>query len=282
MNLDALNPFVRYARVHEYYSEHNYDSICYDCRFFYVTRGEGRLVADGNEYSILPNTAIFLPPLTRYRFHFDDPYDVYIHVLNFDLCDKFSHFRKSLGTASESSFDKSKILKYEPPTELSVVSVSAGEHVIREAAERCTDAHLNTEAYYRELSSANLKIALLALISDRKKGSEDGLHAAVSEYIKNNYHNPELSNEFIAKEFNYHPYHLSRVMKARTGKTLHEYLLNHRLAIAKNYLSTTPLSVAAIAERVGIPSYSYFIKLFRERNGISPLKYRKMHKNIGF
>ena len=97
-----------------------------------------------------------------------------------------------------------------------------------------------------------------------------------SDFVK------KLTNEKIAEHFNYHPYHLSRLMKARTNKTLHNYLIDFRLHMAKNYLTTTNYNVTKIAEKTGFASYAYFIKIFREKVGISPLQYRKTHLSIGF
>jgi transcriptional regulator GlxA family with amidase domain len=71
-------------------------------------------------------------------------------------------------------------------------------------------------------------------------------------------------------------------MKKHTKKTLHGYLLEYRIHMAKNYLTTTSLNVTEIAEKTGFASYTYFIKTFREQTGLSPLKYRKTHENIGF
>jgi AraC-like DNA-binding protein len=71
-------------------------------------------------------------------------------------------------------------------------------------------------------------------------------------------------------------------MKAHTKKTLHSYLIDFRIHMAKNYLTTTTYNVTTIAEKTGFPTYTYFIKTFREKTGVSPLQYRKSHSNIGF
>ena len=70
-------------------------------------------------------------------------------------------------------------------------------------------------------------------------------------------------------------------MKAHTQKTLHDYLTDYRLHMAKNYLRTTSLNVTQVAEKTGFSSYTYFIKLFRERVGVSPLQYRRSHERTG-
>jgi AraC-like DNA-binding protein len=45
--------------------------------------------------------------------------------------------------------------------------------------------------------------------------------------------------------------------------------------MAKIMLVSTLDSITVIAEKTGFNSYSYFIELFKNRVGISPLKYRK-------
>ena len=84
-----------------------------------------------------------------------------------------------------------------------------------------------------------------------------------------------LTNLVIAKNFNYHPFHLGRLFKTYTKKSIHEYLLDYRIEMAKIMLVSTLDSITVIAEKTGFNSYSYFIELFKNRVGISPLKYRK-------
>ena len=283
MKLDQLNPFIRYAKSHVFYAHTKKDCICYDCRLFYVSLGEGTLFANGETYAVNANTVIFLPPKTHYRFSFTDPDSVNIYVLNFDLTDQFSRYSKSLGTANEETFDCEKVLNYELPKEFSDILVQNNGIHVRNYVAKCTDAFLQKDKYYRQTASANLKLALLATLCQQESENSDyQLVQSVIEYIRENYAQGELSNQTIADEFHYHPYHLSRIMKAHTQKTLHSYLIDYRLHMAKNYLVTTSLNVTAIAEKTGFTSYTYFIKIFREKMGQSPLQYRQTHKNIGF
>ena len=58
------------------------------------------------------------------------------------------------------------------------------------------------------------------------------------------------------------------------GKNYTELVQNKRLTQAAYLLETTGLSVADIGERVGYENMSYFHRIFKERYGISPRKYR--------
>lgn len=69
--------------------------------------------------------------------------------------------------------------------------------------------------------------------------------------------------------------HLSKLFKKHTNYSPYEYLLSCRLKQAKNLLSSTNLPIYEIAEKTGFESVSHFIKMFRQMEGTTPLKYRK-------
>ena len=81
----------------------------------------------------------------------------------------------------------------------------------------------------------------------------------------------------IAEKFNYHAYHINRIMRNATGTTVHQYLVNYRISIAKNLLSNTSLSIEDIAVRVGYKSAAYFSLSFKKLVGCSPNCYRSAH-----
>ena len=280
MNLVKLNPFIRYANLHTRLSPNKKLSVCYDCRLFYIAQGKGSIVVNGKTYLFSGNEAIFLPPESRYRFSLNGENEFSIYVLNFDLVDEFSSYSKSLSTPSENEFDPNLVLRYTLPQKFENAIMLKKAFSVRKHIEKCVDLFLQKTPYYREESSAHVKQALLELLREKEVG-EYPLVQKVIDHIKENYHLADLNNQSIAENFNYHPYHLNRLIKAYTQKTLHEYLLDYRIQMAKNLLVATTLTVTQIAEKTGFVSYTYFIKLFRERTGQSPLKYRNKRDNIG-
>ena len=128
-----------------------------------------------------------------------------------------------------------------------------------------------------------LKLCLLELIRHNISDTPYSLLCEkVLTYIHEKYADTTLTNEDIARVFNYHPYHLSRIIKQETGKTLHNYLMYYRLRIAKNLLVTTQYDIEDIAWRAGFSSSTYFIKQFRLNTGLTPKKYRKLQFNSEF
>ncbi len=282
MQLLEVNPFIRYARMHTCYKPEKTNCVCYDCRIFYILRGDGTLYVGGERYRVGENSVVFLPPASRYRFAFTEPDAVRQYVLNFDLTDKCSAVSRSLGTATEADFRPEKMPRYTLPAEFSAPLIQHNSVPVRSLIGGCVDLFLQREPYFSEMASAILKRTLLELLRGQKNETPGyALARSVTAFIRENFSDVELSNTAIAEQFNYHPYHLSRIMKQFTGQTLHGYLLEYRLHMAKEYLITTALTVTAVAEKTGFSSYSYFIKLFRERTGQSPHRYRQARRNMG-
>ncbi len=276
MNLTELNPHIRYARLHYTHLDNRSEfSVCYDCRMFFVENAEGYVLANGNKYNISNGTAIYFPPQTKYSFCFSNNDDFKIIIMDFDLISDFSYLKTSLGTATEENFSKEKVVKYPMHELLSNPIVKTLPH-IGTSLKQCTEKFLLKDSFYRESSSALLKLCLLELLRKKSEGSSySGLCENVIKYIYENYASQTLTNAVIAEEFNYHPYHLNHIVREETGKSLHKHLMDTRLNIAKNYLLTTSYSIDQISWKSGFSSTSYFIKIFKDSVGITPKKYRQ-------
>lgn len=102
------------------------------------------------------------------------------------------------------------------------------------------------------------------------------LHLAdrIELYIRQNYTRP-ITNALLRKELNYHPNYLAKCMQKVYGMTPIDYLLHYRLEQAKKLLIQTNWPVARISEEVGFRHGSYFSYCFSNKEGISPLQYRR-------
>ncbi len=276
MQISDLNPHIRYARVHSALFSKNYTvSKCYDCRIFFFYNAEGSATINGAEYNIYHNTAVYLPPESEYKFNVSFTDSGKIIVINFDLINTFCHIKSSLHTATKDNFDESLVPQYPLLDELSAPIVKSIPHIGRSLI-KCTENFIIKDSLYRETSSSILKMCLLEIIKESSKLSHSKLCEDILSYIYENYSDSSLTNESIAGKFYHHPYHLSRLIKHETGKTLHQYIIYYRLQIAKNYLITTPFDITKISELCGFCSSAYFTKIFRQNIGMTPKEYRKL------
>ena len=72
--------------------------------------------------------------------------------------------------------------------------------------------------------------------------------------------------------------HVSRTMRARLGQSPSEFINEIRMTYAARQLVTDTESVQSIAADCGIPNLAHFHKLFRDRHGITPLKFRQKYQ----
>ena len=197
--------------------------------------------------------------------------------MDFDLTDKFSHLKSSLGTSTEKEFCYDKVPEYSIHELFSQPIVKVLPQ-IRTSLIQCTEFFLHKGTFYREKTSALLKMSLLELLhSVLPRGSHSDLCEKVLNFIYDNYSSRELTNTDIADEFGYHPYYLNEIIKEGTGKTLHRQLSDTRINMAKNFLLTTSYSVEQISWKCGFSSTSYFVKTFREIVGMTPKKYKTLY-----
>jgi len=97
------------------------------------------------------------------------------------------------------------------------------------------------------------------------------------EFIRVNY-KKKLKLTDISNAVSLSPYYLSHIFKNETGITLMEYLTKVRIEEAKKLLENTSSNTTQISFDVGYSDQSYFCKIFKKIEGISPLEYKKRMK----
>jgi len=101
----------------------------------------------------------------------------------------------------------------------------------------------------------------------------------VSKYLKDHY-KEKLTSSTIAEELNFHQGYFCRIFKKNFSVCFSDYLNMYRLEKAKSLLLKSELSVTDIAYEVGYESPSYFTKIFRIQNGVSPRKFRELNSIV--
>lgn len=278
MYLQDLNPFIRYAKN---FPRHNLSKnvwLCYDCRLFYVYKGNGTITANDKKIEVTPETAVFLPAGTKYSFDVENGIWS-LYIFEFDLDISHSDIKDSLSTPLYINHEKSKIVTYDAPSELSE-PCSFPNVSLYMYLNRIVNLYFDKPNCYREISSGILKTVLSELAGQIETNKNSALIHAVRDYIRKNYQSSVLSNAQIAKALGYHPYYLANIVKQLTGEALHIHILNHRLAVAEDLLLSTDIYVSQISWKCGFTTPSHFGKHFKEKYGYTPNQYRKLFANV--
>lgn len=89
---------------------------------------------------------------------------------------------------------------------------------------------------------------------------------------------PGLNIEDLAITLGTNRTYLSSYIKATYHVPFREWIAAHRIEYAKRMLADNPkMTIAEVSEASGFLSLSYFTKIFTDREGASPSKWRKLH-----
>lgn len=281
MKVYEINPFIRFAKaIRLLDSTENTSSR--DSRLFYVLNGNARLVINDTQYTLSQDSAIIFPNGTVYRFDIDNP--LKLISINFDYTQNNRNMSDSLFPVAADRFKENMKLEnifFEDADILNYPIKIDKAFGLRDKLEKITNVYKKREIYYIERCSALLKDTVIDILQSALFTSQTVLNTIekVIKYIQSNY-SCNITNTDIAETVNYHPYHLNRLMIKYTGFTLHQYLLNVRLEMAKEYLLNTTYSLSVIAEKCGFSSPGHFSSTFNKTCGLSPRAYREMNRNI--
>ena len=135
------------------------------------------------------------------------------------------------------------------------------------------------EAGYRTVLRGYLTVVLAKLFrkmalpesggEKRQKAIAPELLAYIEEHCCE-----KLGLSDLARRCFYNPSYFSRVFRQETGETFSGYLNRLRIERSKELLRHKELRLTDIAQMVGFEDQSYFTKVFKKLEGVTPLRYR--------
>jgi len=108
-------------------------------------------------------------------------------------------------------------------------------------------------------------------IEDTSKTEE--IIALAQKYVNENY-DKKIALKDIAEYLYISPAYFSVIFKKLTGQNFVDYVNEVKIEKAKELLENSMYKVKEIAYRIGFEDYTYFCKVFKKIEGITPLEYR--------
>lgn len=121
-------------------------------------------------------------------------------------------------------------------------------------------------AYVAQLVEVGGKAQPEARTKQSLRGVIDFIHA---------HYNEPLTYEMLGQQFSFHPNYINRMLRAWSGYSLHQYVLNLRMKKALDMLVYTSVPLGNIAALVGYEDVSYFTRIFKKKMGCTPGQVRK-------
>jgi len=139
------------------------------------------------------------------------------------------------------------------------------------AADEILNTHIS--AFAEPIS--HLLLCLLSTIKNNLvRQSAHPLVVKIIRYLHENIAE-KITLSDVAQNTFFSAVYCDSVFKKEMGRSIIDYLLEERIALAKQLLHEGTLSLRQIAEAVGFPDYNYFARTFKKRTGYPPGQYQK-------
>lgn len=284
MKISEISPFVRLVLSIDFFGEKNNDTFrpvkASDHRMYYIISGKGKISVPGKCVEIGAGSVILFNSGTEYMWHRSENDPLKFIAVNFDYTENHLNKRKSYHPILSEKFSESDVLEkvhFDDCPELNHPIIQKNVPDLRNRFDTLLREYLLGGKFTNELLSALLKSILISVVRGeevRKNGAENDITLDVIKYIESNFKNPHIDSE-IAEMVHFHPVYLNRIFKKSTGVSLHSYIINYRISVAKVLLESSTLQVNTIATLSGFSDATYFSNSFKKAVGLSPTKFRE-------
>lgn len=117
---------------------------------------------------------------------------------------------------------------------------------------------------------------VLAQIPETPKRKMNLKIEAIVEFIDSHL-NQDLTLTYVAERMNFSSYYLSKVFKKELGVNFVKYVTERKMDKAKELLKDNDIPIVNIAFEIGYPEPSYFTKVFKKVENMTPSQYRNQY-----
>lgn len=232
-----------------------------DYQLIYIAAGKGHFFINGKEEIVPAGHMVLYRPkeVQKYNYYGADKTEVYwVHFTGSNI--------------------KNILKEYHLPSSGNII-YTGNSSVFHEIFRKMISELQMCKPHFEEYLSMLLKEIFLHISRQtfENKKCNTFVHAEMEESTKyfNNHYNTDINIENYAASKHMSTCWFIRNFKDYNGISPMRYILNLRIANAKNLLHTTSYTIAEIADIVGYDNALYFSKLFKKYTGLSPSEYRK-------
>ncbi len=232
---------------------------------YYLTKGVCRYFIKNKLFDVKAGDIVCIPHgIIHKTLYLNVP--VNRHLINFSK----SYIPPSLAIELKNLFNKNI---YRPKTELLPQIDYLFDKIATEYKDYDNYSNILISGYMTELFSLILRNPAYSEPSSLTNIPIENATTYISTNYKNN-----ITLEDLADMTGLSPSYFSRLFKNTTGFGFKEYITIIRLKESQSKLIHTDKSICEIAYECGFNDSNYFSSVFKELNGLSPIKYRKQNR----
>lgn len=237
-----------------------------DYQWLLTTQGKGLLSFGDKSYTIDTGMGFYFRPHIPHSYHaIEHPWQTYWVIFDGSFADPL--FQR---------LDFGDYGIFQLPSSTIHTCIEDFSLTQRSLQDDTMDGILTTSSFiYNQLITTKKHVITTSL--SHTLGSKDDSFIHILHYMSANY-TRDLSLSELAGILHITPSHLCKLFKKRMGVTPIQYLIRIRLQEAKKQLLLHPTTpIQDIACTVGYPDTSYFSKLFKQQEHMTPSMFRQLH-----
>jgi AraC-like DNA-binding protein len=247
--------------------------------FIYVMKGELYLTDNEKKYKVSEGEYKILPPHREHYGHegcTTESVYFWLHFLvenDYEITNEIESVNWSMISTQDATFTEPASYQFFLPLYGIIKQREMVEGVLKRLVELDTlqspDHKIWQQIIFNEF------ILLLQKEAIHMPSSAEQVTEKVISYLHKHYQETIKMND-IGQAILFHPDYLTRCMQQVTGLSPIQYLNKYRISRAKQLIATTNETLSSIAHEVGFVDSTYFSKLFRKIEGMTPIEYRRV------
>lgn len=257
-------------------------------QFIFIVKGRGRAAIQQREYAAEPGDLFYYGPAVTHRFAADEqePFTVYGVHFNVDglLTDKQPP--AGLIEQGEAERDNALWIGEEGDGGFRVPERSRNRDGSLQTMFRNVYYHYERDGADHALMNRSLLMQIVVMLRQRNREADTAsatYRGRLSDHVRDNlrqHAGHPYNRQWLSEWTDYNPDYAARLFKALYGVTPHDYHMEQKIEMAKEWLAGTSESVSHIAEALHFGTVHYFSRVFKASTGSSPLAYRNLRKMI--
>lgn len=268
-NYLSLYPFIRKEHTHDFYS------------VILFTKGENSIRLNNNSYTVQPQTVCLVAPNQIHSFEGLENMEGILFFFCQDFYVEEFSFLRLLNVFSCTSKLSGDICN-------PCINLSEGEfnHITELVNSIDKEYEYHTPSNNSATIIRSLLNIMLLRLSDwndsRSEGSDKGDTVFIHELSRlvDSYFIREHNIGFYTSSFNISEKHLNEICNRHFNCGLKKILKDRLMQEARKLLLSSEQSVSEISYKLNFDDNSYFNKVFKTETGLTPKKFRDLHKKL--
>lgn len=264
-----LYPFIRKRHAHDFYT------------FILFTQGSGTIEINSNNYHVQPQSICLISSNQTHSFeNLVDAEGIIFFFCQDFYVEEFS-FIRLLNVFSYTSQTATKICNPCVPLKSNEIEpILSTLNSIQTEYDLYSPTNNSAVIIRSLLNILLLKITQLFAEKSGKSDRNDSIIIHSLSHLVDSYFIQEQQLSFYTSAFNISESQLNEICNRHFNSGLKKILQNRLMQEARKLLMSSDLSISEIAFKLNFEDNSYFCKVFKSKTGLTPKRFRDIHKRL--